>query len=91
MYDGDVEDQLPPSSCLCECVVGGERGKERGAVVPLYGGKVEASIRAPAKRLCINSAERGKTLSRAPRGGNCGATEPLYYALGRDTLITLHR
>jgi len=45
------------------CVSWGERGKERGAVVPLYGRKVEASIRTPAKKLCINRAERGKTLA----------------------------
>lgn len=40
---------------------GREMGEERGYCPPLWG-KVEASTRTPAKRLCINSAERGKTL-----------------------------
>ena len=62
MYDGDVEDQLPPSSCLYVRVVGGERGEEWGGCCPPLWEEVEVPIRTPDKRLCINRAERGKTL-----------------------------
>lgn len=40
---------------------GRERGEERGYCPPLWE-EVEASIRTPAKSLCVNRAERGKTL-----------------------------
>ena len=62
MYDGDVEDQLPPSSCLYVRVVGERDGRRVGGYCPPLWEEVEALIRTPAKSLCINRAERGKTL-----------------------------
>ena len=80
MYDGDVEDQLPPSSCLYVRVVGGERGEEWGATVPLYGGRWRRRS-APLLRVSVSIAPReGK---RSYRERTC--------ALGKSVLVTLHR
>ena len=44
------------------CVSWGREGRRVGGYCPPLWEEVEVSIRTPAKRLCINSAERGKTL-----------------------------
>jgi len=41
---------------------GREMGEEWGGYCPPLWEEVEAPIRTPAKRLCINCAKRGKTL-----------------------------